>query len=210
MTTFFLVCATIGGTILICQFVLSLVGMGGHHFGDMPGDADVHVDFSHGAGDAHATGDGHGQGDSDHHVNSSWLFGVISFRTLVAAFAFFGLAGLAAESANLSQPAQLTLAAGAGLSAMYGVHWIMRTISRLGEDQTVKIQRAIGEEATVYIPIAADLAQAGKVQVKLQNRLLEYAAVTAANERLATGAKVRVVAVRGNTLQVEPLTPKAA
>src|SRR6476661_657047 len=113
MTTFFLICATIGGTVLICQFVLSLVGLGGHHFGDMPGDADVHVEFSHGAGEVQATGDTHTadvQSDSDHHVNSSWLFGVISFRTLVAAFAFFGLAGLAAESANLSQPAQLTLA----------------------------------------------------------------------------------------------------
>jgi membrane protein implicated in regulation of membrane protease activity len=82
----------------------------------------------------------------------------------------------------------------------------MRTLYQLGEDQTVKIHRAIGEEATVYIPIAAELAQAGKVQVKLQNRLLEYAAVTSATHKLATGAKVRVVGVRGNTLEVEPLT----
>jgi membrane protein implicated in regulation of membrane protease activity len=213
MTTLFLICATIGGTVLICQFVLSLVGLGGHQFGDLPSDGagDLHLDFSHGdAGGASPGGDlqadGHAPGDADHHVSSTWLFGVISFRTLVAAFAFFGMAGLAAESANLSQPLQLVLAGGAGLGAMYGVHWLMRTLYQLGEDQTVKIHRAIGEEATVYIPIAAELAQAGKVQVKLQNRLLEYAAVTSATHKLATGAKVRVVGVRGNTLEVEPLT----
>lgn len=206
MTTLFLICATIGGTILICQFVLSLVGLGGQH-GDIPSDGggDVHLDLSHGdsaGGDAHADGQAHG--DSDQHVSSSWLFGVISFRTLVAAFAFFGMAGLAADSAQLAQPLQLVLATGAGVGAMYGVHWLMRTLYRLGEDQTVKIHRAIGEEATVYIPIAAELAQAGKVQLKLQNRLLEYAAVTAGSQKLATGSKVRVVGIRGNTLEVEP------
>lgn len=205
MTLLFLICATIGGTILICQFVLSLVGLGGHH-GDIPSDgADVHLDFSHGDASGGDHGDGQVHVSSDQHISSSWLFGVISFRTLVAAFAFFGMAGLAANSANLSRPLQLTLAAGAGLAAMYGVHWLMRALYRLGEDQTVRIHRAIGEEATVYIPIAPELAQAGKVQLKLQNRLLEYAAVTNASHKLATGAKVRVVAIRGNTLEVEPL-----
>ena len=29
MATFFLICAVVGGTILICQFVLTLVGLGG-------------------------------------------------------------------------------------------------------------------------------------------------------------------------------------
>ena len=48
-------------------------------------------------------------------------------------------------------------------------------------------------------------AQAGKIQLKLQNRLVEYEAVTSSPERLATGTKVRVVGIAGNTLEVEPL-----
>ena len=88
---------------------------------------------------------------------------------------------------------------------MYGVHWIMQAIGRLGEDGTIKVQRALGQEATVYIPIPAAKSQAGKVQLKLQNRLVEYEAVTAGSDRLATGTKVRVVGIAGNTLEVEPL-----
>ena len=95
MTTFlFILCAVLGGTILVCQFVLTLVGFG-HDVGDLghDGSVDVHTDVHM---DAH-TGDDHSQ--SPQH-DSSWLFGVISFRTLVAAAAFFGLAGLASESAG--------------------------------------------------------------------------------------------------------------
>jgi membrane protein implicated in regulation of membrane protease activity len=100
---------------------------------------------------------------------------------------------------------QLLLATAAGIGAMYGVHWLIRTIGRLGEDATLRVKNALGQEGTVYVPIAAARAQAGKIQLKVQNRLVEYEAVTAAAERLPTGAKVRVVGVTGNVLEVEPV-----
>jgi membrane protein implicated in regulation of membrane protease activity len=101
---------------------------------------------------------------------------------------------------------QLLLALAAGIGAMYGVHWLMRMIGRLGEDGTVRVHTAVGQEGTVYIPIAAGRAQAGKIQLRLQNRLVEYEAVTSAAERLATGTKVRVVGLAGNMLEVEPVS----
>jgi membrane protein implicated in regulation of membrane protease activity len=76
---------------------------------------------------------------------------------------------------------------------------------RLTADGTVRIQRAIGEQATVYVPIAARQKRAGKVHLKLQDRLVEYEAVTSADEPLPTGARVRVVGLIGNRLEVEPL-----
>ena len=208
MTYLFLICAVIGGTVLVCQFVLTLVGLGGDHADfshDVPHDfhGDVGHDVDTGGGDV-AGHDAHG------HHGSSWLFGVISFRTLVAAAAFFGLAGLGAESAGMNLGLQLLLAVAAGLGAMYGVHWIVRTVARLGEDATVRIRAALGQEATVYVPIAPAKAQAGKVQLKLQNRLVEYEAVTAGAQRLATGTKVRVVGIAGTTLEVEPLVATSA
>ena len=204
MTNVFLFCAVIGGTVLVCQFVLTLVGLGGNAdiADDLPDD--VPHDF-HG-GDGHVHGDGHA--GSAHY--SSWLFGVISFRTLIAAATFFGLAGLAAESANQGRGVQLLIAVAAGAGAMYGVHWIMQAIGRLGEDGTIKVQRALGQEATVYVPIPAAKSRAGKVQLRLQNRLVEYEAVTAGAEKLATGTKVRVVGMSGNTLEVEPLHERVA
>ena len=51
MTSFFVLCAVIGGTIMVCQFVLTLIGFG-HDVGDMAHDVsvDVHTDVS---ADAH-------------------------------------------------------------------------------------------------------------------------------------------------------------
>ena len=63
----FLVCAIIGGTLLLCQFLLSLLGIGEHH-GDAGGH-DAHLDHGH--------DHGHGQG-------SAWLFGMLTFRSLVS------------------------------------------------------------------------------------------------------------------------------
>ena len=203
MTWLFLICAVVGGTVLVCQFVLTLVGLGGDH-ADF--SHDVPHDFS--AGDAHAGDPAGHDAHGDH--GSSWLFGVISFRTLVAAATFFGLVGYAAESAGLGMGPQLVLAVAAGIGAMYGVHWIVRTMGRLAEDGTVRVRSALGQEGTVYIPIPAAKAQAGKVQLKLQNRLVEYEAVTSGGQRLATGTKVRVVGIAGNTLEVEPLRTTSA
>ena len=89
---------------------------------------------------------------------------------------------------------------------MYGVHSLVRTMGRLGEDGTQRVQGALGQEGTVYVPIPPAKSQAGKIQLKLQNRLVEYEAVTNNAQRLATGTRVRVIAVTGNQLEVEPLT----
>jgi len=44
----------------------------------------------------------------------------------------------------------------------------------------------------------------------LQNRVVEYEAITSGDEKLSTGTKVRVVAVRGSILEVEPILQEAA
>jgi membrane protein implicated in regulation of membrane protease activity len=207
MTGFFLICAVVGGTVLICQFVLTLVGLGGDHGIDLAHD--VPHDFSGDAGHDVPAGDAHGADAAGHdaqgHHGSSWLFAVISFRTLVAAATFFGLTGLAAQSAGQPIGVQLLLATLAGGGAMYGVHWMVRAMGRMGEDGTLRVKHALGKEGTVYVPIPAAKSQAGKIQLKVQNRLVEYEAVTSGPQRLATGTKVRVVGIAGTTLEVEPL-----
>ena len=206
MTPLFVICAVIGGTILVCQFVLTLVGFG-HDVGDMAHDVsvDVHTDVSAGA---HDGADAHGD-ESGHH-GSSWLFGVISFRTLVAASAFFGLAGLASQSAGFGLPMQVLFSLGSGAGAMFAVHFLVKQLGRLNQDQTLRVQRALGRVGTVSIPIPAQKASSGKIQLSLQNRLVEYEAITGGSEKLPTGAKVRVVAVRGSILEVEPLPVEQA
>jgi membrane protein implicated in regulation of membrane protease activity len=202
MATLFLLCAVVGGTILICQFVLTLVGLGGEHGFDLSHDVahDFVMDSGHdGGGDE---GSGH---DAGHQHGSSWVFAAISFRTLVAAITFFGLIGSAAQQARQPVGVQLLLALAAGIGAMYGVHWLITSIGRLGQDATLRTKNALGQEGTVYVPIAGDKEQSGKIQLKVQNRLVEFEAITGVRERLATGTKVRVIGMAGNVLEVEPV-----
>lgn len=65
MTAVFIVCAALGGTVLVMQFLMALIGIGGHAFGgDMPSD------IGHGfGGDLHGGdlgGDLHDAGFGDH------------------------------------------------------------------------------------------------------------------------------------------------
>jgi len=198
----FVVCAAIGGTILVFQFVLTMIGLGGEAFDlDVPdGDVDVDLDFD---ADVDAPSDadlGH-----DAHVGSSWLFGVISFRSIVAALAFFGLAGLTAQSAELSPVKTLLVAVAAGAAAMYGVYWMMRGLKSLRSEGTPRIQRAVGRHATVYVTIPGEQSGAGKIQMNVQSRTMEYLAMTS-GEKLAPGSKVVVVGlITPTTVEVEPV-----
>ena len=209
LDTIFLIAAVIGGTVLVCQFILTLIGLGhdgfdvGHHDGgfggDFHGDAHVGGDFH---GDAH-TGDsmhGHAADSDAGHPDSSWLFGILSFRTLVAAAAFFGVAGKAALSAGYAQSTSFVLAALVGFSAMYGMYWLLRMISSLSASGNERIANAMGRPATVYIPIPAAGKGAGKVQLSMQNRIVEYQAVTDESEPLKTGQSVEVVEIVGSDI----------
>src|SRR5262245_36055374 len=122
METLFLLCAVAGGTILVCQFVMTLLGMGDGH-GDFGGGGH---DFSGGGGHDIGGHDAGHHGSSEHDHGSTWLFGVITFRTMVAAIAFFGLAGRAALAAEFEPFPSLLIAVAAGVAAMYGVHFLMQ------------------------------------------------------------------------------------
>ena len=54
---------------------------------------------------------------------------------------------------------------------------------------------AVGLPATVYVPIPGKRAGVGKVTFRLQDRIVEYQAVTEGADRLATGEKVVVEAI---------------
>jgi len=201
MEILFLTCAVIGGTVLVCQFVMTVAGLGGDH--DFGGDAG-HAGFDHDVPHDVSHDAAHEQGD-DHH-GSTWLFGVITFRTVVAAIAFFGLAGMASISANLRPGMTFLIAGGTGLAAMYCVHWLMQGLHRLRAEGTERIDQSVGKQGTVYLSIPARKAGAGKIHLSLQNRMVEYQAVSAAEEKLPSGATIVVVGVLGPDLvEVAPV-----
>jgi hypothetical protein len=204
MGTLFLFCAIFGGTVLVAQFLL---GFGSdHEHGDdggedAPDSAAVHADGSEG----HET---HAHSDQAHH-GSTWVFGVLTFRTVLIGLTFFGLTGKTASASGFAQPQSLAIAVVCGLGAMYGVYFLMRGLYRLTADGTERIGKAVGEQGIVYLTIPAHNAGVGKVQVPVQNRTVEYEAMTA-GEKLTTGTRVVVVGVlSSDRVVVEPVTEPA-
>jgi hypothetical protein len=188
MTAVYAICAVVGGTIFLCQFVMSLVGIGGG--GEAALDGDAGFDVTHQIDVAH------------HGADPSMFFGILTLKTIVAALAFFGLAGLAGQAAELGQLATLGVAVAAGLAATVVVALIMRALISLQEDGTERIAHAIGQSGTVYLTVPGQKAGFGKVTVNVANRDTEYQAVTF-QDRLPTGSKVVVVDVVGpDTVEV--------
>ncbi len=200
MATVYLLLGAVGSTLLILQFAMTLLGFGHHDFDTGGLDVDS-VDIDHDVGgDAHV--DGHD--NEGGHGDSSVFFRMLSFRALVAAATFFGWSGLAASESGLSDMRAFSVAIGAGLLAMYLVAWMMHFLTKLHAEGNVQIAHAIGANGTVYLSIPGNREGIGKVHVNVQERTMEYSAVTA-HEKLPTGMPVVVVGVVDNeTLEVRP------
>jgi membrane protein implicated in regulation of membrane protease activity len=182
----------VGATLMLGVFVLSLLGIGKDH------DADHDSDHDHDHGHDH---DHHGHGSHGSGGGANWFLGWLTLRTLTAAGTFFGLAGLAALQ-GLDWTWSLAVACAAAVAAVVLVGSLMKAMHKLKADGTVRIERTVGQPATVYLSIPAAKSGAGKVTVIVQNRTMEYRAVTAGSE-LPTGAKVKVTAIVGSdTLEV--------
>ena len=180
MQTFFLTCAILGGSILIVQLVLGMFGV--VHDG-LEGHDGVHVDQHEGAGAG---------------------LNLLSVRALSAGLGFFGIGGLAGLSTGLGLLAALPFGIGLGLAAMVGTALITRWMLTLEDDGSVSIHGAVGSTGTVYLSIPGGRTGAGKVLLTLQNRTVEYQAITP-QEALPTGAAVLVVDVVGpDTVEVVP------
>lgn len=177
MYTFYLICAGLGGSLVLLQFLAGVFGLGGDH---SVGDHD------------HSFGD-HGH-DADHDHGENWFLGLLTFRAVCAAVAFFGLGGLTAAYYELDTAAQLGSAFAAGFIALYLVATLMKMMYRLKADGTVRVEDSLGATGTVYLRIPANRGGPGKVTLNLQNRTVELEAYTA-GEELPTGTPIRVVAV---------------
>lgn len=197
MTLFYSLCAVLGCTVLVCQFVLTITGAT---------DAD---DFESGDVGSHdvagVAGNGHDvvhtgttpHGDPNHAHSSSWFFGILTLRTVTSALAFFGLTGLAMNASDVPPIPALAAASGAGFAALYLVHWMMKSLAHLRAEGTVRVKDAVGAMGSVYVRIPGANAGPGKVQIMLQGRTVELSATTDAAATLPTGARIVVTKVLG-------------
>lgn len=134
MTIFFLVCAALGGGVLVVQLALGLLGV-------IDTDGDAHL------------GEGHDHGGAD---GAHAGLDLLSVRALSAGVSFFGLGGLAGLATGLGLIAAMPLSIIAGLAATVGTAAVTRWMLRLEDDGTVEIHGAVGATGTVYLAIPSD------------------------------------------------------
>ncbi len=202
LSTVFLFCAIIGGVIMICQFAMTLLGIG-----DDGGTFDIDPGGDFGGGDFGDGDFGDGfDGDLDASDHASHLFEVLSLQTLVTGITVFGLVGYIAAAKEQSTLISILAASAAGIAAIYGMYYLMRSIHRLQDDGTIQIRHAVGHRGSVLVPVPGGNSGTGKVSISLQGRLEEIAALTDYDGKLATGSQVEVTEVIGpHTVMVMPV-----
>lgn len=200
--------------VLIIQTLLLLFGFGHDGGADAPdggidltdsdvmtGDADISGDIADTAGDS----DGWmSEGDVDFDSGLRLL----TVRGMVAFFAVGGWVGIAAVDLGAVVWAAALAAVVAALIALWLVAVIFKTLMRLQSSGNVNLNNAVGAIGEVYLRIPPAMQGQGKVSVQVQERLIEAAAMTKAEEELKSGTSIRVLAVRGSNLLVEPVDNK--
>jgi membrane protein implicated in regulation of membrane protease activity len=196
----FLACAVFGAVLLLAQLLF-----GG---ADLDGTSDPGGDV-HGIAAAHDPG-GPSSDPTPGHSASAFGLSVVGLRPMAAALAFFGLAGAAVQARGGGTAAALLAAVPAALAAAVATAALLRSLVRLDSDGTVRLEGAVGGEATVYVPVSARAA--GKVHLALQGRVVECSATAVDDASYPTGARVLVVDVApdgGLLVAADPTAPLA-
>jgi len=181
METLYLVCAVAGGTILVLQTVLMLIGLGDH---------DLDVDDT---GDA-LSGD-----------EANVFFKVLSLKTVVGFVTFFGLTGRLCQTSGMDHMNTVVASVAAGTAALLLVYYLMKGLKSLQSTGTMDLENAVGKTAEVYLRIPAAGEGVGKVTLVVQGRSVECPATSAGGE-IPTGARVQVTrATGGSEVEVVPL-----
>ncbi|MEM9919372.1 MAG: hypothetical protein AAF990_14815 [Bacteroidota bacterium] len=171
--------AIIFSVLFVIQFVLSLVGL------DFDGDADM--DFN-----TDSPGDSGGYSmDAD--------FTILSVRSIIAFFTFFGWTGVLFLKNGGSTLVALIAASVAGLAAMFIVGYMMYLFSKLTQDGSIDIREALYNKGEVYLTIPANKKGYGKIHLKVSGSLQELDAVTS-GDAIPTGTSIRVVEVLDDNL----------
>lgn len=174
--------------VLLLLLLLTLLGVGDHDVGG------GNLDGGGAGGAMHADG-----------------LHIFSVRAVVAFFVGFGWAGAGALEGKQPLLIAIPISLGIGAIFMGTVYGMMRLLWNLRASGTLNYQNAIGEVATVYVPIPPNQSGAGQVQVMIQGRLATVQAFSRAKKKLSGNSRVKVVGVvDSHTLLVDVLKTDTA
>lgn len=142
--------------------------------------------------------------DGDFSMDTDLSFELFSLQGIAAAIMMFGLMGMFVNSAT-DQEILAVLAGGcASGGSLYMVRYMMKGISNLQADGTMKHSDSIGAIGTVYSRIKPN--ETGEIQVAVDGTLRTLLARAKDKQLLIpNGELVKVVNTVGSTLVVVPL-----
>ncbi len=191
--------------ILILQMILAMAG--GHHdagmeFSDTSGIDDLDLDLDGDGIPDNITADDIPVADGSNPADFS-AFRLLTLQTVVTFLAVFGWVAIICISSGLPNKIGISIGAVCGLVMMVLVAKMVQATAKLAENGTLNLKNAIGETATVYLPIPPKNQGTGKVTLQIQGRFCELEAANAGEIPFPTGAQVLVSDVVGDVLVVE-------
>lgn len=173
--------ALLFSVILVIQFVLLLLGIGGDSEGlDLTGD-----------------------GETDISVDLDSGLAMFTLKGMIAFFSVGGWVGFTLGDGSMKSVWVILISIGTGLIALVAVGFLMRSVTKLQQNGTMDIKNAVGKTAEVYLTIPAKCSSCGKITVEVQGQLTELDAMTESEEPIKTGTKVKVVKTDETTAYVE-------
>ena len=209
----FAVVAIPATVMLFLQTIMLLFGIGGSHDTDTQADGDASFDHGDFADDLNITDNGDFAEDvhiedtshdySNHHDAGLRLFTV---RGIVAFFSVGGWLGVVLGETKLHTAFVLLISVLGGLISLFTIALILKWSLKLQDEGNIDIRNALGKTAQVYIPIPANGKSFGKVTLLLQDRYVEYSAITQNSEALKTDSLVKITGIiNQSTLVVKPI-----
>jgi hypothetical protein len=118
---------------------------------------------------------------------------LFSVRGFVTFFTLFGWTGLVILQWTGDEILSVIIAFIAGALGMFITAYLFKKMASLAVSGTISLTNAVGKTATVYIRVPALRANRGKVNVVVQEKLIEVDAVTDEDTDLTAGKEVIVV-----------------
>lgn len=133
-------------------------------------------------------------------------FQLFSLRNLINFLLGFGWAGVSLYNMFSSKVLLGFVAFLVGVVFIAIFFIVMRALIKLSEDNSFKIEDTVGKTADVYLTIPGSKAGKGKVFISVKGSTHELSALTSSPDDIKNGSLVKVSAVEGNVLVVEPVT----
>ncbi len=168
--------AVLGSVIALIQLVLSFFIGGGDFDVDVDGDGDI------------AFGEHTDSGFGDFHF--------ISFRSIVAFFAFFGWGGVISYEHGIAALGAFFIALGCGLAMMLFTAAALYLMMKMQHSGNILPADYIGCRGSVYLTIPGGRSEIGKVTAIVKGTSQEI--VVVADERIERGASVKIMETVGS------------